>query len=1003
MTWLRRLLSVTATIAFVLLCAAPSEAAGDPDLDWWTIETKHFRIHYEKDLEPVATRVARLSEAIHSRLIGPLGYVPSERTEVAITDFTDRANGSATAVPFNAVRLFVTAPGDVSALGDYDNWYLGLMTHEYTHILHIDNVSGIPSLVNAVIGKTLIPNQLQPRWILEGLAVVAESAFSSGGRIRSSLFDMFIRADVVDGNIARLDQMSAHARRWPRATLWYLYGSRFVQWIVDVYGLDTIRAVSVDYGASVLPFGVNRAIRRQTGKTYEELYEGFVDHLERGYARQLKTVRTRGLREGKRVTFHGMQVHYPRFVPKSARQGSKVELVYLRDDSHNRSGIYRLDLAVHSGSQRPREQLLARTSGGGPAAFGPDGTLFFSSVVPFKRAYRRTDLFSLPPGQRAPAGDESFRRRLTVGLRADAPTVGPLGRQVAFTVNQRGTTTLKLAELSAEGKLSGTRTLVPSKPFDQAYTPVISPDGGKLAYSAWLAGGYRDIRIVDLATGAVDQVTNDRALDTNPAWSADGSKLYFSSDRTGIFNIYQLDLETRQLKQVTNVQIGALMPTVSEDGKLLVYVGYTTAGYDLYAMGLDPARYLEALPPPKDRPDPYGEAPPVPMTKRRYNPLPTLMPHRYGVELSEGNFDGYAALVTVEGADMAGHHGLAFSLLADPAAPLPQLAFDYVYRRLPVDLSLRVSNRVTRRTDFRFNDQKPEYYEKAYGVRSGISYTDAAEFSTQRISFAHNATILDAELPMDQVGALDPYATTTKDPLRGFLSLSHVGYSFSNVEGSFFTAGSARGFSLALGLDVADEFLGSQESLYSADYRAVAYFPMPWPGRHTLAIRSAGGLAKGTYSRRGVFGIGGYNLTNLSLLDTLTTTIFDAAFVLRGYEPGAFFGSTYVLENLEYRFPIADVDRGPSTLPIFLRRIDGNLFLDYGGAFNKLDYDDIELMSDGALIHSDDLHTGAGVELWFGVTLAHVVNMQMRLGYAYGFSGVAIDGGQWYFLASNAF
>ncbi len=852
----------------------------------------------------------------------------------------------------------------------------------------------------------MIPNQIQPRWVLEGLAVVAESAYSSGGRIRAPLYDMYLRADVVAGNIARLDQISSHARRWPRDVMWYLYGSRFMQWIADVYGADCLRAISVDYGAGIIPFGVNRAIRRQTGKTYEELYEGFIDHIERGYARQLKKMRSRGLREGKRVTHHGMTVHYPRFVPAAARQGSKYELVYLRDDGHHRPGIYRLDLSVHQGSQRPREELVARALGGGPPAFAPDGAMLFSSVVPHKQAYRRTDLFMIPAGKTAPRGDESFRKRLTVGLRATAPTVGPGGRKVAFTVNRRGTTRLATANLSAEGELSGQRTLVAGRPFDQAYTPVISPDGRKLAYSAWRAGGFRDVHLVDMATGVVDPVTSDRAMDTNPTWSADGTKLYFSSDRTGIPNIYELDLATRKLKQVTNVRVGALMPAVSDDGKLLVYVGYTTKGYDLYAMGLDPDRYLEPVEPPTDRPDPYSEPPPVPMKKERYNPLPTLLPRNYMIEVSEGNFDGMAAVLTAEGSDMAAHHAFAATVVADPKAPLPTFALDYAYRRLPVDLSMRIGNGVARRTDFRFNDQRPEYFEKSYTVRTGISYVDAGEFATQRIGFSQAATILDAELPMDRdtVGELDPYATTTQDPLRGFLSISHLGYSFSNTEGSYFAAGGAtRGISFALGLDLADEFLGSQESLYSADYRVVAYLPMPWPGHHTLALRSAGGLAKGTYSRRGVFGLGGYNLTNISFPDTLTTTIFNGAFVIRGYEPGAFAGSSYVLENLEYRFPVTDIDAGPSTLPIYLRRIDGNLFVDFGGAFNRLDYDEIELMKEGALIHSNQLHTSAGFELWFGATLAHVVNTQVRLGYAYGFSGAAIDGGQWYFLASNAF
>src|SRR5439155_13222152 len=113
-----------------------------------------------------------------------LGHVPTEFTEIVLTDDTDDANGSATAIPYNTIRLFVTAPDDLSPLGDYDDWYLELVTHEYTHIAHTDNISGIPAIVNAVIGKSYAPNQIQPRWILEGLAVVEESQHSSAGPSR---------------------------------------------------------------------------------------------------------------------------------------------------------------------------------------------------------------------------------------------------------------------------------------------------------------------------------------------------------------------------------------------------------------------------------------------------------------------------------------------------------------------------------------------------------------------------------------------------------------------------------------------------------------------------------------------------------------------------------------------------------------------------------------------------------------------------------------------------
>jgi outer membrane protein assembly factor BamA len=114
-------------------------------------------------------------------------------------------------------------------------------------------------------------------------------------------------------------------------------------------------------------------------------------------------------------------------------------------------------------------------------------------------------------------------------------------------------------------------------------------------------------------------------------------------------------------------------------------------------------------------------------------------------------------------------------------------------------------------------------------------------------------------------------------------------------------------------------------------------------------------------------------------------------------------GSEYVLSNIEYRFPLAFPDRGISTLPIYLRRLDGNVFVDYGGAFNYLDLHKIRFFHHGALIDTDQLHASIGAELWFGLTLAYLLNTQLRLGYAYGFSPEAAKYGQPYFVASSAF
>ncbi|MBI4705911.1 MAG: PD40 domain-containing protein, partial [Deltaproteobacteria bacterium] len=749
-----------------------------------------------------------------------------------------------------------------------------------------------------------------------------------------------------------------------------------------------------------------------TGRTYPELYEGFKSELRRRHGRQMCDMLRRGLREGVRLTFHGRNVYYPQFVPPAGRRaGPRAQdgpataagyaLAYFRDDLHERSGIYELDLRPDGRPSGAAELLVARTSTASPLSFAPDGGMLFASEVPWRNVYQRTDLFLLAPGERAPSGAEPGRRRLTTGLRATAPSLSPDGRTVAFTVNARGTTSLGLARLGPDGPIEGRRTLVAGARFDQVYTPVFSPDGSRIALSTWSAGGFRDLRIVEVPSGRSVALMRDRALDTGPCWSPDGRTLYFASDRTGIFNIYAYSLADGTLRQVTNVRTGAFMPAVSPDQRWLVYVGYTGAGHDLYAMPLDPARFLAAPAARQERPDAPAEPPPVRWRRQRYDPLPTLRPYRYSFEYAPGSFGTNALTVRADGADVVGHHSMSAAVVADPGAPLPQLSLDYGYGRLPLDLSLQVSNRVAPRTDFRISDRTPQYVERSYGIRSGLSYTDNQEFGYQRGGVSYGASIVDRSLPVGT--AIDPYAGLTSEPQRGLMAIVHLGYALSNVEGSFETAGAARGFSLGLSLDLADSATGSSESVYAASYTAALYLPMPWPGHQTLALRSRGGLSAGSYSRRGIFYVGGYDLERTSLLDTITSGILSGAFVLRGYPPNAYAGSTMMLQNAEYRIPLVAPDLGISTLPLYLRRVSGNLFFDHGGAFDRLDFEATEFLARGALLDSPQLHSAAGAELWLEATLAYYLDVQFRLGYARGFSVAALPGGQGYFVAAGAY
>jgi hypothetical protein len=76
------------------------------------------------------------------------------------------------------------------------------------------------------------------------------------------------------------------------------------------------------------------------------------------------------------------------------------------------------------------------------------------------------------------------------------------------------------------------------------------------------------------------------ADERDPCLSADGEYLYYSSDHTGIFNIYRMSLTTWKVEQVTNVLGGAFAPSIHQNGRTLLYTGFHAADYSIYEVGV---------------------------------------------------------------------------------------------------------------------------------------------------------------------------------------------------------------------------------------------------------------------------------------------------------------------------------------------------------------------------------------------------------------------------------
>jgi len=141
--------------------------------------------------------------------------------------------------------------------------------------------------------------------------------------------------------------------------------------------------------------------------------------------------------------------------------------------------------------------------------------------------------------------DGSNVRRLTRHPGIDiSPTWSPSGTQIAFVSDRGGDPHIYL--MDADGV--GTPQRLTSEYSDR---PTWSPAPyNEIAYAARTGPG-NDIKVVDLASRQVRQLTFGEGTNESPTWSANGRHLAFMSTRAGKSQIFTIARDGKNLRQLT--------------------------------------------------------------------------------------------------------------------------------------------------------------------------------------------------------------------------------------------------------------------------------------------------------------------------------------------------------------------------------------------------------------------------------------------------------------------
>lgn len=578
----------TMWLAAAVLAAAlaPDRAAAQqppPDATWRTIETEHFRVTFQDGLQGLAGTAAGAAEAAWGVLADELQDPPRGTIDILLTDHVDLSNGYASVYPSNRIVIFARPPTDSRSLQFTRSWLEMVVIHELTHVFHLDATGPVGGLIRGVFGRLPLlwpafPALATPGWSTEGLATYYESRLTGAGRVHGSYHEMVVRTAILEDAVMDVDELKPYNPTWPGGERPYIFGSLFMDYLSGRFGPEIQRELlDRTTSAWIPPFiWFDRVAKRATGMSFDNLYDDWIDSLRTEYHTLAETLRADGITDSEPLVTRGPYAVQPRVAP----DGRSV--AFAEADWRHVARTRLLD--TETGETRTLGRRNQPGGDLGPASWMPDGRSLVLAQLEFADRYDLfQDLYALDLHGR--------ERRLTRGARLSEPDVAHDGRSVVAIQTGQGATRVVVYDLQ-DGSI---RPLTPRDPAVSWAAPRWAPDGRSIAVARWADAGDYDIVILDL-DGHVRPLMHDQAVDAAPAWSPDGHWIVFSSDRSGIPNLYAMETASGRLRQVTSVLTGAFDPDVSPDGRWIYFERYHADGYHLERIPFDTAAWRDPSP-----------------------------------------------------------------------------------------------------------------------------------------------------------------------------------------------------------------------------------------------------------------------------------------------------------------------------------------------------------------------------------------------------------------------
>ncbi len=917
-------------IVCCLLFLNKSVFAVDPGLDWKTIESEHLYVHFADGNKDLAERALMIAEAAHERLTKSLNWNPKEKTHIILSDETDQPNGFASPIFFNYSVLFLAPPTSVNTLEDFDDWLTTLITHEYTHIVHLDKSAGSPEYLRKLFGRFLFlfPNLFQPSWIHEGLATYEETDLKRGiGRGQSTLYASMMREEMAKG-LQPISHVNLPVSTWPAGTTRYLYGVYFINFLVDKYGQEKMRVWIEEYSDNLLPFFINTNARQTLGKNLTPLWAEYQQWLKEKFQPQITAIKAKGVKAGKQLSVANYRTDSVRAI--ATAEGD--EIYYVSNSGYQRATLMLVDA-------EGKTQELLRLNNIVNLDVHPQSGLLLTQDEYCNNYTIYSDLYLYDKNKKK-------LKRLTECGRFLFASWFPDGKQIAAVFHDVDHFELQLLDTDAKLK----DVLWSGKNGEIVGQIDVSPDGEYIVASVWRKGKGWNVERFNLAERSWQNVTTGVDIAANPQYDPYGNIL-FSLEADGVYNLQRYDPVTEKVDQITNLIGGAFQSSQASIDGPVYYAGYSAEGYAIYK--LDDTSSFSQTPAFKDDRLQLIDYPIRPHRQRDYSALSNMYPRWWFPTWLFTDQRSELGLTTA-GSDALGIHNYFITASYDFKLDKPAAKLSYAYAD-------RLFLSATRLNEIRLD------------VNGEVNRISSRSIASAVLAFPDNTIQSQSNLLFGLV-----YDNTADDELAAGITpredfvdnLLGIAWLYNSANINPLSISLIDGMNLRLVAEDSDalnsDFSGQ---VYTLDWRQYIR-----TGKESvLALRFLQGW--GTDQPR-PFELGGEGSNDSAvsiLLGTGNQPVFDQRhYALRGYKEGLpqLRGRRAQVFSGEWRFPLQRIERGIMTPPVGLMQWFGTVFVETGSAYRD---------------SPDKYYSSAGIEIDADINIFYGAVLRTSLGYAHGF------------------